>query len=99
MLAAASFDGSRNLSSLSDSRARDAGRASVLAQVQKVLGVSVQDIVQAVNGPAILYLKAGAPLPEVTVVVKPADAQKAAADGRNADRQVREEREADVRRR
>ena len=32
---------------------------------------------QAVNGPAILYLKAGAPLPEVTIVVKPADAQKA----------------------
>ena len=59
-------------------RSASPGAASALAQVQKVLGVSVQDIVQAVNGPAILYVKAGAPLPEVTVVVKPADAQKAA---------------------
>jgi hypothetical protein len=78
VLAAASFDGSRNVSSLSASALAQPGAASILAQVQKVLGVSVQDLVQAVNGPAILYLKAGAPLPEVTLVVKPADAQKAA---------------------
>ena len=97
VLAAASFDGSRNISSLSDFGAR-ATRApqSILAQVQKVLGVSVQDIVQAVNGPAILYLKAGAPLPEVTVVVKPADAQKAAQTVGTLIGEVREEREADV---
>jgi hypothetical protein len=78
VLAAASYDGSGNVSSLSDSAVAQPGAASILAQVQKVLGVSVDDLVQAVNGPAILYLKAGAPLPEVTLVVKPADAQKAA---------------------
>ncbi len=78
VLAAASYDGSRNLSALGDTALGASGASSVLTQVQGVLGVSVQDIVDAVNGPAILYLKAGAPLPEVTVVVKPADAQKAA---------------------
>ena len=99
MLAAASYDGSRDISALSASALGQPGAASILAQVQKTLGVSVQDLLQAVNGPAILYLKAGAPLPEVTIVVKPADAQKAAADGRSARRQARQEREADARRR
>ena len=77
VLAAASFNGSSSLSSFSTSALKQPGTATALAQVQQALGVSVQDLVQAVNGPSILYLKAGAPLPEVTVVVKPADAQKA----------------------
>ena len=77
VLAAAAFGGSSSLSSLSTSALGQPGAAAILAQVQKVLGVSVQDLVQAVSGPAIVYLKAGAPLPEVTLVVKPADAQKA----------------------
>ena len=77
MLAAASFNGSSGLSSLGASSLAKPGAASALAQVQKALGVSVQDIIDAVSGPGILYVKAGAPLPEVTLVVKPADAQKA----------------------
>jgi hypothetical protein len=77
VLAAASFNGSSSLSSFSTSALKQPGAATALGNVQKLLGLSVQDLVQAVNGPSILYLKAGAPLPEVTYVVKPADAQKA----------------------
>ena len=77
VLAAAAFSGSSSLSSLGDTALSQPGAASALSSAQKVLGVSVPDLVQAVNGPVILYVKAGAPLPEVTIVVKPADAQKA----------------------
>ena len=77
MLAAAAFDGSSAISSLGTSALTQPGAAPALAQAQKLLGVSVPDILQAVSGPAILYVKAGAPLPEVTLVVKPVNAQQA----------------------
>ena len=77
VLAAAAFDSSGSLSKLSSGALAQPSAAAALAQVQKSLGVSVQDLVQAVNGPGILYLKAGLPLPEITIAIKPADAQKA----------------------
>jgi hypothetical protein len=77
VLAAAAFNSSGSLSKLSSGALTGASGTAISAQVQKTLGVSLQDIVQAVNGPGILYLKAGLPLPEITIAVKPADAQQA----------------------
>lgn len=77
VLAAAAFDSSGSLSKLSSGALTTPSSAAIQSQVQTALGVSLQDIVQAVNGPGILYLKAGLPLPEVTIAIKPADAQKA----------------------
>ena len=77
----------RATSRASSASALDAARRRVaLTQVQKVLGVSVQDLVQAVNGPAILYVKAGAPLPEVTLVVSPPTRRRRSRRSADADR-------------
>jgi hypothetical protein len=77
VLAAAAFGASSQVSGLSDTALAQPSAAAALGKVQQAIGVSVQDLLEAVNGPGILYVKAGAPLPEVTIVIRPADAQQA----------------------
>ena len=78
-LVALSFDGSSSLGGLTSSALAEGGSTTgaAVGKVQKSLGISVQDLTQAVSGPGILYIKPGAPLPELTLAIEPADAAQA----------------------
>ena len=99
VLAAAAFDSSGSLSKLSSGALAQPSNAAIQTQVQKTLGVSLQDIVQAVNGPGILYLKAGAAAAGGHDRDQACRRAEGATDRRNADREAGQDRQADVRHR
>lgn len=53
--------------------------SQALAQMQAMLGVSLQDLEQLLSGEGALYASAGIPYPEVTLLVRPKNAQQAQA--------------------
>ncbi|HEX3806630.1 MAG TPA: hypothetical protein VHV52_07600 [Gaiellaceae bacterium] len=63
---AASFDGSKNRGTVS-------GNLGVLRTFSPRLGTNIAQLVKALNGPMILYVRPGRPLPDVTIAAKPAD--------------------------
>jgi hypothetical protein len=50
----------------------------IAAQVEQVLGVSLEQLEQALTGEGILYVRPGTPIPEVTIVAKPKDLSQTA---------------------
>ncbi len=69
-LLAVSFHGGRQLVS----QLRGAARA-----LERQLGVSLADLGAALDGEGVLYARPGAPLPEVTLAVRPSDPARAEA--------------------
>ena len=66
---------------------RDAGRTlnqlststtPFLPMIEQTLGVSIADVAAALSGEGVLYVRPGAGIPEVTLVTKPNDVQRAA---------------------
>ena len=66
---------------------RDAGRTldqlsasttPFLPMIEQTLGVPIADVAAALSGEGVLYVRPGAGIPEVTLVSKPDDAQRAA---------------------
>jgi len=47
------------------------------AQLEQLLGVGLDDIVGLIGGSSVLYVRQGAPIPEVTLVTKPNDPDSA----------------------
>jgi hypothetical protein len=58
-------------------RAIPANVRQQLGGLSQQLGVDVQSLVDAVNGPLIAYVRPGLPLPEVTIAAKPAHPENA----------------------
>jgi hypothetical protein len=51
----------------------DAAGAGAVKQLEQQLGVSLDDLGAALDGEAALYVRAGAPIPEITLAVEPSD--------------------------
>ena len=58
---------------------KGAAGAGALAQVEKQLGVSLDDIAATLDGEGVLYVRAGVPIPEITLAVQPSDPARAKA--------------------
>jgi hypothetical protein len=76
-LVAISFDGAGQGQKAIDQALKQGG--SQLQTIEKQLGVKLDDLVAALDGEGVLYVRAGAPIPEITLVVKPNDAAGAKA--------------------
>jgi hypothetical protein len=76
---AAAFDGSATLTTELKSLERNPKLAPALGQAQGLLGISVDDIAQLVDGHGVLYARAGTPIPEVTLIVDGSDPKKSVA--------------------
>lgn len=50
--------------------------AEALKQAQSLIGIDLQGIVEALGSDTIAYVKAGLPIPEVTIASKPKDVQR-----------------------
>jgi len=74
-LVAVSFDGAGGGQSAIDQVLKQGG--AQVAALQKQLGVSLADLTTALEGEGVLYVRAGSPIPEVTLAVKPKDAARA----------------------
>ncbi len=74
-LLAISFHGGKQLASQPGSAA-GAGAANAL---ERQLGVPLADLAAALDGECVLYARAGAPIPEITLAVKPSDPARAEA--------------------
>jgi hypothetical protein len=60
-------------------KALPAGTETQLGSLTQSLGIDVQALIGILNGPVILYVKQGTPIPEVTIAAKPPDAAGASA--------------------
>jgi hypothetical protein len=76
-LAALTFDGAGRGRKLIDQALKQGG--TQLATVEKQLGVKLGDLVAALDGEGVLYVRAGALVPEITLAVRPQDAAQARA--------------------
>ena len=76
-LIAVSFDGAGQGQTAIDQALKQGGKQ--LATMEKQLGVKLDDLVAALDGEGLLYIRAGAPIPEITLAVKPKDAARAKA--------------------
>ena len=76
-LVAVSFDGAGQGQQAIEQALRQGG--SQLATIEKQLGIKLDDLVAALDGEGVLYVRAGAPIPEITLLVKPKDAARARA--------------------
>ncbi len=76
-LVAVSFDGAGQGQQVVGQILKQGG--ATLATIEKQLGVKLDDVVAALDGEGVLYVRAGAPLPEITLAVKPKDAARAKA--------------------
>ena len=76
-LVAVSFNGGGQGQKTIDQALKQGG--SQLATIEKQLGVKLDDLVAALDGEGVLYVRAGAPIPEITLAVKPKDAAGAKA--------------------
>lgn len=54
-----------------------AAGAKAVKQLEQQLGVSLSDLASALDGEGVLYVRPGAPIPEVTLAVAPADPARA----------------------
>jgi hypothetical protein len=72
-LAAVSFKGGDQLTK----QLRDTLGAASLKQTEQQLGVSLDDLGTALDGEGVLYVRAGSPLPEVTLVAQPKEPARA----------------------
>ena len=54
-------------------------RGSQLATIEKQLGIKLDDLVAALNGEGVLYVRAGARIPEITLAVRSKNAARAKA--------------------
>ena len=55
-------------------KALPAGTETQLGSLTQSLGIDVEGLIGILNGPVVLYLKQGTPIPEVTIAAKPPDA-------------------------
>jgi hypothetical protein len=76
-LVAVTFDGAGQGQTAIDKLLKQGG--SQLQTIEKQLGVKLDDLVAALDGEGVLYVRAGAPIPEITLAVKPKDAARAKA--------------------
>ncbi len=76
-LVAVSFDGAGPGQKAIDQALKQNG--APLAALQKQLGVKLEDLAAALDGEGILYVRAGSPIPEITLAVRPKDATRAKA--------------------
>ena len=76
-LVAVSFDGAGQGQQAINQALKQGG--AQLATIEKQLGVKLDDLVAALDGEGVLYVRAGAPIPEITLAVKPKDAARAKA--------------------
>ena len=76
-LVAVTFDGAGQAQTAIDKIFKQGG--SQLTTIEKQLGVKLDDLVAALDGEGVLYVRAGAPIPEITLAVKPKDAARATA--------------------
>lgn len=60
-------------------KALPAGTEAQLGSLTQSLGIDVQALIGVLNGPVILYVTQGTPIPEVTLAAKPPDAAGASA--------------------
>jgi hypothetical protein len=74
-LIAVSFDGAGQGQQAIDSVLKQG--AAQLATIEKQLGVKLDDLVAAIDGEGVFYVRAGAPIPEITFAVNPKDAARA----------------------
>ena len=74
-LVALSFDGAGQGQQAIDSALKQGG--AQLATIEKQLGVKLDNLVAAIDGEGVFYVRAGAPIPEITLAVNPKDAARA----------------------
>jgi hypothetical protein len=74
-LVAATFDGSGQGQTAIDQALKQGGPS--LAGIEKQLGVKLDDLVAALDGEGVLYIRAGSPIPEITLAVEAKDARRA----------------------
>ena len=76
-LVAVSFNGAGQAQTAIGRALKQGG--SQLATIEKQLGIKLDDLVAALNGEGVLYVRAGAPIPEITLAVRSKDAARARA--------------------
>ena len=76
-LVAVSFDGAGQGQTAIGQALKQGG--AQLAMIEKQLGVKLDNLVAALDGEGVLYVRAGAPIPEITLAVKPKDVASAKA--------------------
>lgn len=74
-LVAVAFNGSRT--SALDQLRKNPSLSQQSAQLEQLLGVSLEDVVGLLRGDSVLYVRQGAPIPEVTLVTEPEDPDRA----------------------
>ena len=78
-LAAITFSGSEALTKQIRDAVAAAGAGDATAQLQKSLGVSLDDLLRLADGEGVLYLRPGLIIPEITAVLEPKDPARALA--------------------
>jgi hypothetical protein len=56
---------------------KDPQLSQASAQLEQLLGVRIEDLVELLSGDTVLYVRQGSPFPEVTLVTKPDDTERA----------------------
>jgi Protein of unknown function (DUF3352) len=73
-LLAATFEGSDELTS--QLRTSLSGLGPLLQGFERELGVSLEDVASLLSGEAVLYVRPGVPIPEITLVLEQTDAEQ-----------------------
>jgi hypothetical protein len=76
-LVAVSFDGAGSGQKAIDQALGQSG--AQVKTLEKQLGVTFADLASALDGEGVAYVRAGSPIPEITLVVQPKDARRAKA--------------------